>query len=260
MQMDLMHIHRQPSRLYILFLNFVTLLASLALFATGIHEMADHSEYLLHSDAVSWTLVILSLIVFLVSVLGGVAALSQSKRIVVTYGTMLSILVLLQLIFLIYAMIRHDQVDKMLDNAWQKAYDTNERALQDLETRLQCCGYATVEDRAIPKTSKDACIRSPAFGYSVSCKQQLQEAYDAHERWTVASITGIEGLQLLALLATITLLKRLPSDDSIEDRYSTEHSQRLLRGLRSEDEGRSGYADQAESANARGGYGSTLGQ
>ncbi|KAG0381152.1 hypothetical protein BGX24_009099 [Mortierella sp. AD032] len=234
--MDLMHVHRQPSRLYILILNFVTLLASLMLFATGICELVGGpTRLLLHSDAISWGLIILSLIVFLVSVLGNICALSQSKRVAVT-------------------------VDKMLDNSWQKAYDTNERALQDLETRLHCCGYETVTDRAVPKTSKDACIASPAFGYRVSCKQQLQESYEDHERLTIASITGIEGLQLLALLATIALLKMLPSDDTIEDRFSTEHSQRLLRGLRSEDESRTGYGNPSGTVDTRGGYGSTLGQ
>jgi hypothetical protein len=84
----------------------------------------------------------------------------------------------------------------MLDKAWQKAYDTNERGLQDVETRLHCCGYESVMDRAVPKTSKDACIKSPAFGYKVSCKQQLQDAYYDHERLTIASITGIEALQV----------------------------------------------------------------
>ncbi|KAF8942166.1 hypothetical protein BGZ47_006760 [Haplosporangium gracile] len=259
--MDLTHIHRQPSRLYILILNFITLLASLMLFAAGVRELAGgQTEFLLHSEAISWGLIILSLVVFLVSVLGGISALSLSKRIAYTYGTMLSILILLQLIFLIYALIRHDRVDMILDNAWQNAYETNERGLQDLETRLHCCGYENVKDRAVPKTSKKACINSPAFGYRVSCKQQLQDAYYDHERLTIAAITGIGALQLLALLATIALMKKLPSDDTIEDRYSTEHSQRLLRGLRSEDEGLAGYSDPSLSAEDRGGYGSTLSQ
>ncbi|OAQ32895.1 Tetraspannin-domain-containing protein [Linnemannia elongata AG-77] len=259
--MDLMHIHRQPSRLYILILNFVTLLASLMLFAAGILELAGgHSQFPLHSDAIAWGLIILSLVVFLVSILGGVTALSPSRRIAYTYGTLLSILVVLQLTFLIYAMIRHDHVDIMMDNAWQKAYDTDERALQDLETRLHCCGYENVTDRAVPKTYKEACLNSPAFGYGVSCKQQLQDAYYDHERMIIAAITGVEALQLLALLATIALLKKLPSDDMIEDRYSAEHSQRLLRGLRNEDEGRAGYGDQSGTAETRGGYGSTPGQ
>ncbi|KAF9905805.1 hypothetical protein EC991_001281 [Linnemannia zychae] len=232
-------------------------LISLMVFAAGIRELVGGPTwFFLHSDAISWGLVILSVIVFLASVLGGVCALSQSKRIAATYRATLSILVLLQLIFLIYAMARHDHVDKILGNAWQKAYDTNERGLQDLETRLHCCGYESVTDRAVPKYRKDACITSPSFGYKVSCKHQLQEAYEDHERLAVASITGIEVLQLLALLATIALLK-FSSDDTIEERFSTEHSRRLLRGLRSEDEGRAGYDNQSGSTDTRGGYGST---
>lgn len=83
-----------------------------------------------------------------------------------------------------------------MDNAWQNAYDNNPRALQDIETRLQCCGYETVTDRAIPKSSKLACRQSPAFGYDISCKDQLKHSYSRHEAVILGVITAVEILQV----------------------------------------------------------------
>ncbi|KAF9934854.1 hypothetical protein FBU30_010827 [Linnemannia zychae] len=251
--MELMYVHRQPSRLYIFIINFVTLLAGLILFAVGIRELADgYIRIVLYSKTLSWSLIVMSVIDFLVSLIGSICALSRSKRISIAYGTLLTILVVLQLVFLAYIMIRHDHMDILLDKAWQNLYDTNERALQDLETRLHCCGYQSVVDRAVPMDSRDACIKSPAFGYNTPCKKQLQQTYGTYELLTIVSITSIECLQLLALLATIALWRRLPSDDSIDGYLSAESSQRLLDGLRREDEVR------AQSADVRDGYGSTI--
>ncbi|KAF9964901.1 hypothetical protein BGZ70_005742 [Mortierella alpina] len=123
-------------------------------------------------------MVVLSAVVFLISILGCASAISEIKRVIVTYGVLLSILIVLQLFLLIYALTRHDQT------------------LQDLETRLHCCGYETVTDRAVPKTSKYACRDSPAFGYQTACKEQLKDAYSRHEGMFLGVIAGIEVLQV----------------------------------------------------------------
>ncbi|KAF9562834.1 CCA tRNA nucleotidyltransferase, mitochondrial [Mortierella alpina] len=176
--------------------NDFELLASIALFGVAIFSFATDSQILLESHMLSWVTVILSGIVFLISILGCASAVSDIKRVIGTYGVLLSVLIVIQLFFLIYALTRHDQVDSILDKAWQKAYDNQPQTLQDLETRLHCCGYETVTDRAIPKTSKYACRDSPAFGYQTACKEQLKDAYSRHESAFLGVIAGIEVLQL----------------------------------------------------------------
>jgi len=118
--MDLSGLHRQSSRFYILVLNMLTLvktlvlllflscvfslrvcecpyelknytfaqkkLGSLALFGAGIYGLARNTRVLLESTFVSWTLVIMSVIILLVSLLGVSAGLSESKRIVGAVG------------------------------------------------------------------------------------------------------------------------------------------------------------------------------
>ncbi|KAG0054775.1 hypothetical protein BGZ83_010451 [Gryganskiella cystojenkinii] len=151
------------------------------------------------------------------------------------YVILLSILVALQLGFLIYGFIRQDKVDVLLDGAWQNAYETNPRSLQDIETRLQCCGYATVDDRAIPKDSKDACLLSPAFGYKISCKDQLRDSYLNHESAVMGVVAATEVLQVLALIATASLLNKIPHDGNVDFQRRNEHSRALLRGMCEED-------------------------
>jgi len=88
------------------------------------------------------------------------------------------------------------KVDDILDMAWQKAYDNNPQILQDLEISLGCCGYLSVGDRAIPKTSKYACRESPAFGYNVPCQKQLRQSYLRHQNAILGFVTGIQFVQV----------------------------------------------------------------
>ncbi|KAG0371356.1 hypothetical protein BGZ54_005480 [Gamsiella multidivaricata] len=169
---------------------------------------------------------------------------------------MISLLILLQLSVIIFALSRHDKVDGILDNAWQRVYDNNPRILQDIETRLACCGYSSVGDRAVPKTSKYACRESPAFGYTVSCQRQIKGAYLDHEDLLLSVVTSIQFLQILALVAAVALWSQLPRSNEIEDRYRVEHSQRLLRGMR-EDQAQRGYRDTGGQGEEQERYGAT---
>ncbi|KAI9234624.1 MAG: Tetraspanin family-domain-containing protein [Podila humilis] len=230
--MDFMDMYRQPSRLYILVLNIATMLASIALFGLGIFVLANESSVLLESRALSWTLVVLGQLIMLVSILGCAGSLGRYKIVLATYGILLSLLVVFQLIIIIYASVRQDKVDNLMDQAWQNAFVNNQRTLQDLEIRLHCCGFSNMTDRAVPSN----CHESPAFGFHTSCQKQLRHSFTRHEDMVIAMVTVVEILQLMALVTTMVLWSKLPHDDDIDAQYRTEHSQRLLRGLREDDQ------------------------
>ncbi|KAF9305727.1 hypothetical protein BGZ74_009176 [Mortierella antarctica] len=234
--MDLMDIYRQPSRLYILVLNIATMVASVALFGLGVFGLASESPILLESRALSWTLIVLSLLVMPVSILGCAGSLGRYKMVLATYGALLSLLVLFQLVVILYASVRHDKVDNLMDQAWQNAYVHNERTLQDLEIRLHCCGFSNKTDRAVPSN----CHQSPAFGFHTSCQKQLRDSFTRHENMVIVTVTVVEILQLVALVATMVLWSKLPHDDDVDAQYRHEHSQRLLQGLRDDDQQRAG--------------------
>ncbi|KAF9182828.1 hypothetical protein BGZ51_009217 [Haplosporangium sp. Z 767] len=245
---------QQPLRLYIFILNVLTMLGGIALFGIGICGLVSYTEVLFETKVISWIMIVMGIVVFVISIIGLASVIVEFKRLFGAYAIMLCFLVLFQLVVLIYALTQHDKVDTLMDKAWQNAYDNNPRTLQDIETRLQCCGYETVTDRAVPKTSKLACRQSPAFGYDVSCKDQLKDSYTRHEAAVLGAITAIEILQILALLSSMVLWSKLPTDDEIDEQYRREHSQRLFRGLRDEDQGRSRDI-QVAAGDDRGGYG-----
>ncbi|ORZ28963.1 Tetraspanin family-domain-containing protein [Lobosporangium transversale] len=236
-------LYQYPARLFILGLNVVAMVSSVGLTAVGIFGLSDSTRVLIESEALSWILIILSLIILLISMLGCAAALSGSKRTLAIYGVLVSFLVLLQLGLIIFALTQHDRVDLILDKAWERAYDRDPLLLQDLETRFHCCGFASVDDRAVPKDPSVTCRVSPAFGYTVPCKERLRESYLRHEASLLSVTGGTQFLQILALAATVVLWLQLPRDNEVEQLYRTEHSQRLLQGLRQEDQEQRQYRE-----------------
>lgn len=86
------------------------------------------------------------------------------------------------------------QVDNLMDQAWQNAFVNNQRTLQDLEIRLHCCGYSSMNDRAVPSN----CHESPAFGFHTSCQKQLRHSFTRHEDMVIAMVTVVEILQVNA--------------------------------------------------------------
>ncbi|KAF9935744.1 hypothetical protein BGZ65_003077 [Modicella reniformis] len=264
--MNFMHVYRHPARLYILVLNVIAMIASVGLTGVGIFRLASSTRLLLQSSVLSWSLIVLSLFIFLVSLLGCAAALTESKPVLsaygviqLQYGILVVLLVLLQLSLIIYALAQHDKMDDILDMAWQRAYDKNPQIIQDLETRLGCCGYSSVGDRAIPKSSKFACRESPAFGYNVSCQRELRDSYIRHETVLLGFATGIQFLQVvLALASTVALWSQLRGLDQIERQHREEYSRGLLRDLREEDQmQRRVYRSDGTQSDDRGRYGAT---
>ncbi|KAG0248940.1 hypothetical protein BG011_009723 [Mortierella polycephala] len=251
--MNFMNISQQPLRLYLFILNVLTMFGGIALFGVGIYGLVSNIA-LFEIEAISWIMIVMGMVVLAVSLVGLTSVIVEFRRLFGAYAIMLCFLVLFQLVVLIYTLTQHNKVDTLMDKAWQNAYDNNPRTLQDIETRLQCCGYETVTDRAIPKTSKLACRQSPAFGYDISCKDQLKHSYSRHETAILGVITAVEILQILALVSSMILWTKLPTDDEIDEQHRRDHSHRLFRGLRDEDQERS-FNIQPAAGDDRGGYG-----
>ncbi|KAF9209758.1 hypothetical protein BGZ49_001400 [Haplosporangium sp. Z 27] len=206
-------------------------LMSIGLAAVGIFGFSNVSLVFLEWNSLSWFLVILSLLIFFISAFGVASTLAEDKRMISTIGS-------------------------MLDQTWQNSYDNSARKLKQIETSLYCCGFSSIEDRAIPKSSPDACRKSRAFGYQVPCQDQLKESYDIHSSATLTCVICIQALQLLALVFAIALWPQIPRDDELEGQYLVEHSERVLRGLQEEDQEQRQQSNAGPSQGQERGYGS----
>ncbi|KAF9360817.1 hypothetical protein BGX26_007579 [Mortierella sp. AD094] len=259
--MDLAPLSQHPVRSYILASSVLTTLMSIGLAAVGVSGLSNISLNFLGFDSLSWILITLSMLILVVSVIGCTSTLMESKRLIFTYGVMVSILVISQFSLVIYTLAQQGKLASILDQAWQDSYDFRPRKLRDIETRLSCCGFSSVEDRAIPKTSPDACRRSPAFGYQISCQDQLVGSYAMNESAMLTCVACIQILQLLSLASAVVLWLQIPLDEVIEGQYSVEHSARLLRGLREEDLGQRQQPNASSSqVQEQAGYGSISNQ
>ncbi|KAF8985071.1 hypothetical protein BGZ46_006033 [Entomortierella lignicola] len=254
--MDFTRISQLPVRLYMLVSNTITLLMSIGLAAVGIFGFSNVSLVFLEWNSLSWFLVILSLLIFFTSAFGVASTLIEDKRMISTYGVMVSFLVITQLGFIIYTIVQHGKIGSMLDQTWQNSYNNSARKLKQIETSLSCCGFSSIEDRAIPKSSPDACRKSRAFGYQVPCQDQLKESYDIHSSATLTCVICIQALQLLALVSAIALWPQIPRDDEVEGQYLVEHSERVLRGLQEEDQEQRQQSNAGPSQGQERGYGS----
>ncbi|KAF9175532.1 hypothetical protein BGX21_000722 [Mortierella sp. AD011] len=236
-------------------------LMSIGLAVVGVSGLSNISLNLLGLNSLSWILIILSMLILVASVIGCASTLTESRRLVFLYGVILSTLVISLFGLVIYTLVQQAKLGSILDKAWQDSYDLHPRKLKDIETRLSCCGFSSVEDRSVPKTSPDACWKSPAFGYQTSCQDPLMESYAMNKSVTLTCVICIEILQLLSLASAAVLWLQIPLDEVIEGQYSAEHSARLLRGLQEEDQGRRRQSNASSSqVQEQAGYGSTSSQ
>ncbi len=74
------------------------------------------------------------------------------------------------------------------DRQWLRMFDNkNERSVRTIQTRLQCCGYNSMHDRAWPFPSRNVDVRTceRTMGYTVACGEMWR-----HWEVFVAALTA----------------------------------------------------------------------
>ncbi|CAG8580089.1 3390_t:CDS:2 [Acaulospora morrowiae] len=208
-------------------------LAGIILIGLGLYELAS-PEVRFYSNVIPLATILLGVLIFLISVTGCFGAVAESKPILVTYFIVLLILVIIQVIAAIITLVDSQNVERILDTAWEKAYQEHPAIIRDIEDEYACCGFRNTTDRAIPKRTPDACVESPWFGYNKPCLASLETAYRRHH--TMLAVWGIvlAVIQILALISVYILIVFLPTPEERERIYRAEH-ERLVRIGRGED-------------------------
>ncbi|KAF9436868.1 hypothetical protein BGZ76_002710 [Entomortierella beljakovae] len=127
-------------------------------------------------------------------------------------------------------------IDSALDHIWQDSYDHNPRKLKKIERELVCCGFSSLDDRSVPKSSPFACRDSASYGYNIPCQVQLKQAYGKIEYSSFICLVGILVLQLLTLAALVLHWFQVPPEAEIEVQTQEEHNRSLLRDWDREDQ------------------------
>lgn len=181
------------TRYFLALINFVTLMVGIALSSAGIYGLSVVNEAA--SQVISlWIptmILLLGLAVSLVSLLGMYTAFNESSTSYRVYFGVLLALLLIQVLVSSMALARQGDVDLMLYDAWDRAYDRDPQALVRLEKSYGCCGFASLHDRAVPKD----CADNGAFGFVIPCRDRLGRPIKR-----AMSTLGITGLVLAGLL------------------------------------------------------------
>ena len=111
--------------------------------------------------------IVLGACVTLASSLGLLGVASNNRGVMLSFAILLGILILGQVILIVSAASARKTTADLVDRSWSNAWKRTPRVIRDVEETFQCCGLKDTKDRAYPKSSPDACEKSPDFGYKV---------------------------------------------------------------------------------------------
>jgi uncharacterized membrane protein YsdA (DUF1294 family) len=210
--MDTTNLSLHSTKWAVFAISMMTSLAGVALLILGIYALSDTTTTL-GNRTIPEMLLILGCLVFLVSFLGCFGTLMEHRTILWGFIVGLIVLVSVQLVLSILALSNKGAVDTLMDDAWQRAWDHHPRILRDVQEEFGCCGFRYTTDRAIPKSSPDACLKSIEFGYQTSCYRTLIKRYNGIQ--TTLGVVGLvlSAIQLFAVFLSWILAHHLPSKD-----------------------------------------------
>ncbi|KAI9178794.1 hypothetical protein H9P43_005456 [Blastocladiella emersonii ATCC 22665] len=202
----------------------LTALTGLVLIVLGVYTLSDTTS-VLGQRSLSVLMLVVGSLVFLVSFLGTFGVVTESRTTLYAFLIGLIALVAVQIVLGVVALANQGAVDSLLDDAWQNAYDHHPRVIRDLQEERGCCGFRYTTDRAVPKTTPDACLKSVEFGYQVSCYRTLVGGYRRLQNVIGTSSIILAGIQLVAVFLTYLLIHNITPK---HDDGSAAERQRLL--------------------------------
>ncbi|KAJ3362612.1 hypothetical protein GGF32_005852 [Allomyces javanicus] len=224
-----MNLSVHSTRWAVFIISMLTALAGIVLIVLGIYTLNDTTTTL-GSRTIPVMMLVLGCLIFLVSFLGAFGTISENHAILYAFMIGLLALVGIQIVIAVIALANKGAVDSLMDEAWQKAYDEHPRVLRDVQEEYGCCGFRYTTDRAIPKSTPDACLKSVEFGYQVSCYRALIGGYKNIQ--TIVGAAGIilSAIQLIGVFLTYLLIRNLPAKDEQHEqhRYLHPEQRRLL--------------------------------
>nr|CAG8527466.1 5325_t:CDS:2 [Entrophospora candida] len=212
----------ETGRAIVILANTLSSISALILIGASIYGMIATDVHFA-SYAIPLASFILGLFVLLVSMVGCCGAVIEHKQVLIAYFIILTVLIIAQVNIAIIMFSNARNVENILDKAWDKAYVDQPGLIRDIEHKYFCCGFRNTKDRAIPKSSPDACEKNPWFGYDQSCLASLTNVYKSNQ--TALGILGLilAIVQVLALLASFILLKSLPNHPPTDQDYRNEY-------------------------------------
>ncbi|KAJ1825795.1 hypothetical protein LPJ73_009168 [Coemansia sp. RSA 2703] len=139
-----------------------------------------------------------------VSFLGIAGSIKRSQHIFGTYSALLTLLVVVQVIGLLVIWLRPEHIEDRFGQAWEKLYEDDQDTIRYIEKDLQCCGFKSPIDMAVPKN----CSVKKHYGFVTGCLEPLEHQWHAKRHAMLWAGLAIVGAQVVALLMGAELARR----------------------------------------------------
>ncbi|KAI9152398.1 hypothetical protein H9P43_009188 [Blastocladiella emersonii ATCC 22665] len=138
----------------------------------------------------------------------GTAAAASLGAVRVTWPTtaiVLGMLAVSNIVLAVIALSNVADIEGVMDDAWQTAYESHPTRIREVQTQDECCGLWFPTDRALPRAGPDACINSAEFGYRTPCYPALAASYRSMQTWLGSASILVAGVLSLNVLAVLVL-------------------------------------------------------
>ncbi|KAK9738716.1 Tetraspanin family [Popillia japonica] len=183
-------------------LNISTFLIGLAFIIVGVVYLVGVAELTDKLDEISSLfevipilLIVVGCIVFLISFFGCCGAWRRNSCMLLTYATILIIILLLQIALAIYAFVKVNNPEDWqteLSQALREVFNTGGDPVDFIQETLQCCGFVET-----PATIPASCCPSGEVG----CTNPFQEVCDIAFRDFVSDSMNIIAIVAISLAA-----------------------------------------------------------
>lgn len=170
----------------------------------------------LNLDVIIQVVLFAAAAMFLVAILGFVAAVKKLKRLMVFYVVMIFVILTVQMAMGI-VMLTMDSSD-VYDTFREDSVEGYQRR-ENFQTYMECCGWDYSTEEFFPE--RVACVaRHPT--YTNTCKEEVQDVIDTWVTPTGIVLVVLSVLALIALVAALVVIfsQRKKKEDFFENPFS----------------------------------------
>ena len=164
------------------------------------------------SGSIAAASIVIGVIISIVSFLGCFGAANEKGMLLKTYFALLVILVILEISVGIAAYGRRDTIPQLAGEAWATtAKGNNNGTLVQIESLLQCCGYASVTDYAVPEN----CAQT--LGFTVPCKDKLKESLQGSLNSIGGAGIAIGVIEIVGLIFSVIMFRKIAQKENAQN-------------------------------------------
>ncbi|KAH3762391.1 hypothetical protein Pelo_5765 [Pelomyxa schiedti] len=152
-------------------------------------------------DQLAYFMISVGGLVILASAVGAIGAFAHKRALLLVLVIVLGLLVVAQLFVGIAGMIHRDDMDQVLEIAWDTSTNETKKYVQD---DLTCCGYQNSTDAPyLP------CPTVPGGGNITGCQDPLNAKYDDLLTELSAACLAISVLEFIGALMCVALMYKI---------------------------------------------------